>query len=81
MTFYACSDDTITIPWTYILGSGDSIGEISWIYHGHSEEIIAIYTHGAFVPLPAFRYDDHTWPATRPTQFLPTASGFTERSN
>jgi hypothetical protein len=55
MTLYACVGNTIDIPWGYTLGKDDSIVGQSWIYRGHSDEIIALYSHGAFIPTANFR--------------------------
>jgi hypothetical protein len=33
---------------------GDVIHDVEWFYQGHSSEMVAILSHGTFVPLPAF---------------------------
>ena len=32
----------------------EEIVDIQWLFQGHSDEIIAMFSHGTFVPLPAF---------------------------
>ena len=51
---YACEGDSVTLPWTYALDTGDTINQIEWYYHGASEEMIAIQAHGGFFAYPAF---------------------------
>lgn len=54
MTLYACPGNTVTLPWEVTLRPGESIGETRWLYHGQSEEAMAISSHGTFLPLPSF---------------------------
>jgi hypothetical protein len=51
---YACANESVTFPWTYVTSSGEDIIEIEWYAVGHSEELVAILTHGHFVPLATF---------------------------
>jgi hypothetical protein len=47
-TVYVCQGQTASIPWQYLLHSGQDIRQITWYYKGHSDELVAIYTHGFF---------------------------------
>ena len=49
-----CDGDDVTIPWAYNLTAGEEIASVEWLFRGASEEIVAMYSHGAFIPLPAF---------------------------
>jgi hypothetical protein len=53
---YACQHDTVTIHWQFVLGQGDVITDVQWIYDGHSQEAIATSTHGHFIAFPAFSH-------------------------
>jgi hypothetical protein len=52
---YVCRDTTVTFPWGYLLAGGDEVVAITWLYVGHSHEMVAMFSHGTFLPTPAFR--------------------------
>ncbi|KAL8577456.1 hypothetical protein ACOMHN_021908 [Nucella lapillus] len=51
---YACQGATVSLPWHIQTGPDDVISVIQWFYSGHSEEVVAVFTHGVFVTFPAF---------------------------
>jgi hypothetical protein len=53
-TVFACSGDTVTLTWQYVLGAGETAGDKEWLYDGHSEEVVAFMTHNQFLPSAAF---------------------------
>jgi hypothetical protein len=38
---YACTNDSVTIHWQYVIDPGDNIVDVQWLYGGHSQEVIA----------------------------------------
>ena len=53
---HACAGHDVTFPWSYTLSPGEHIISIEWLFRGSSEEMVAIFSHGAFAPLPAFAH-------------------------
>lgn len=53
---YACANDSVTLAWNYSLSAGESLEDVQWFYEGRSHEMIAVLTHGNFLPLPAFSH-------------------------
>ena len=53
---YACANDSVTLAWNYSLSAGESLEDVQWFYEGRSHEMIAVMTHGNFLPLPAFSH-------------------------
>ena len=51
---FVCSGDTVTFTWQYLLDAGDVVGDTEWLYDGHSQELVAMMSHGHFLPTPAF---------------------------
>ena len=51
---YVCTGSTATFSWNVSLAAGEEIVNIRWLFQGHSEEVVAILSHGTFVALPAF---------------------------
>ena len=51
---YACANESVTLPWNYSLSAGETLEDVQWFYEGRSNEMIAVMTHGNFLPLPAF---------------------------
>ena len=55
-TLYLCSGDNLTLDWAYTLSHGETVHDIEWLYDGHSNEVIAIQTHGHFLPGAPFSH-------------------------
>ena len=53
---YACANDSVTLACNYSLSAGESLEDVQWFYEGRSLEMIAVLTHGNFLPLPAFSH-------------------------
>ena len=52
---YACAGSSVTLPWEFILAlTGETVEDVKWLYEGHSDEMVAIFAQGHFLPLPAF---------------------------
>ena len=51
---YACEGEDVTIPWDFTLTAGEDIISIEWLFRGASQEMVAMYSHATFIPLPAF---------------------------
>ena len=51
---YACEGEDVTIPWDFTLTAGEDITSIEWLFRGASQEMVAMYSHATFIPLPAF---------------------------
>ena len=51
---HTCEGSDITLPWTFRQGSQQSITSMEWFFYGRSQEMIAMLSHGMFLPLPAF---------------------------
>ena len=51
---YACANESVTLPWNYSLSASETLEDVQWFYEGRSNEMIAVMTHGNFLPLPAF---------------------------
>ena len=50
---YACANESVKLPWNYSLSAGETLEDVQWFYEGRSNEMIAVMTHGHFLPLPA----------------------------
>ncbi|XP_070180238.1 uncharacterized protein [Littorina saxatilis] len=60
---YACAGDNVHIPWNFALSAGESpVDDVQWFYQGRSSEMIAVLTHGNFLPLPSFSHRVHFIP-------------------
>jgi hypothetical protein len=51
---YACSHNTLSLPWTLLLAAGDVIEDVKWFFSGRSQEIMAVEANGLFLPSPSF---------------------------
>jgi hypothetical protein len=53
-TVFACSGDTMTLTFEYVLDAGETAGDKEWLYDEHSEEVVAFMTHNQLLLAAAF---------------------------
>ena len=51
---YACAGGEAYFRWNFTLAAGQSLTDVQWYYDGRSSEMVAMFSRGVFVPLPAF---------------------------
>jgi hypothetical protein len=47
-TVFACSGDTVTLAWEYVLGEGERAGDTKWKTGANLDQIVAYRTDGHF---------------------------------
>ncbi|KAK7108125.1 uncharacterized protein [Littorina saxatilis] len=51
---HTCLGDDLHLLWDFNITSGENISSIEWFFRAESEEVVAMFAHGNFLPMSTF---------------------------
>lgn len=52
-TVYVCEGQDLTLPWSITSDTGEDIMDFTWFFVGQTDQMIAVYSHHVFFPMPS----------------------------